>query len=331
MSGPPILVTGATGSIGWNIAQQLARTGGVRALVRDREHAAEVLPSAVELVTGDLNDPPSIRRALEGVRVVFHAAGMPEQWVRNPALFHRVNVEGTRALTEAARAEGVEAFVYTSTVDVFRRSPAEPFDESVLETEPLGTPYERSKQGADRIVAEAMEAGLPARFVHPAAFFGPSPSATPGVNALLVKLARNRMPALPPGGMPVVYGPDLGRGHILAAEAPVGSRYILSDRYVELAELAALVQELLPKARRPPVLSEPIARFASKLTEGLSNLTWRPPLLPAGQLHFLLSQVTPDASRARRELGWRPTPFRTAIAKTLSFLGEMAASEIELA
>lgn len=313
-----VLVTGATGTIGWHLTRRLAGHCDVRVLVRDACRAARDLPEGIEITTGDLTDDRSLALALDGVETVFHAAGMPEQWVRDPGSFERVNAQGTRSLSQAALAAGVRSFVYTSTIDVFRTFPGVPFDESVLETEPLATPYERSKQDADRAVVEALAGGLPARFLHPSAVFGPSPSATPGTNDLLTGIAGNTVPLLPPGGMPVVFAPDVALGHLLAAAAPVGSRFILSDRYVELTELAEIVRELAPAARRPRVMPQPVARAVSALTEGIARLIRRPPLLPAGQLHFLTSHAVPDSSHARMDLGWSPTPLRDAIAATLA-------------
>lgn len=217
----PVLVTGATGTIGWHIASQLAGTShDVRVLVRDRARAGEILPSGVTLVQGDLSDPASLPPALDGIQTVFHAAGLPEQWLADPTVFDKVNAEGTRALATAALRAGVTSFVHTSTIDVLAKTPGTPFDESSLETRPLGTAYQRSKQKADNIVVELIEAGLPARFTHPSALFGTSPSHSPGMNDLLVDLAANKLPALPPGGMPVVYAPDVARGHIAAAPHP---------------------------------------------------------------------------------------------------------------
>jgi len=148
----------------------------VRVMARNVGAAPAVLPTGIDVVAGDLGDRASLTRAVTGCDTVFHAAGMPEQWLADPGQFHRGNVEGTRALVDAGLNAGTRAFVYTSTIDVFAHRPGVGYDESVLATEPLATAYERSKQLADQVVAEAMTRGLPARFIHPAAVFGPSPT-----------------------------------------------------------------------------------------------------------------------------------------------------------
>lgn len=315
-----VLVTGATGIVGWNIVTALCADGQrVRVLARDVERTRAVLPATVDVVSGDLGDAESLIRAVAGYDTVFHAAGMPEQWLRDPSLFHRVNVDGTRSLVHAASDAGVTSFVYTSTIDVFAHRPGVGYDESKLAADPLPTAYERSKQLADRVVADALADGLPARFVHPAAVFGPSPTRTPGLNDLIGQLARNRLPALPPGGVPVVYAPDVARGQIRAATAAVGSRYILADRYLPFPALAAEVRRL-SGCRIPPQLPQRTARIISALTEAAARVTHRSPMLPAGQLHFMTAAHQPDANRAAIELGWAPTDIDQALTATLAYL-----------
>ena len=190
------LVTGATGLVGFNIVQTLLRRGrSVRAMVRDPETAAQVLAEGVELVQGDVTDPVKVAKAVEGCAVVYHAAGLPEQWLADTETFRRINVEGTQNLVDAVRSAGSPRLVYTSTVDVFRAGTAEPFDESELDDAPKGTHYERSKQEADRVVVAALEAGLDAVFVHPAAVYGPGPARSPGLNAFIDRIRDGKAPA----------------------------------------------------------------------------------------------------------------------------------------
>lgn len=314
-----VLVTGATGTVGSALTRQLLKEGRpVRALVRNVERARALVPEGVELVSGDVTDAATVRRGMEGVHTVYHAAGLPEQWRADSGDFTRVNVEGTRNMVEAALAVDVEAFVYTSTIDVFRWTPGRPFDESTLEPRPKGTHYERSKQQADRLVTEAVDRGLPARFLHPSAVYGPAPSVTPGANHFVNELRRNRIPLLLPGGFPVVFADDVADGHIAASSAPVGSRYILSESYRTLVEIAEVVRSRCATARVPRVLPRWVARALSEAGEVASGVTKRPPLIPKGQLHFLASHAIPVADRAARDLDWKPTPFEDGIARTLN-------------
>lgn len=325
------LVTGATGNVGNAVARALVEERrAVRALVRDPSRARELLPDAVELVRGDVIDPRSVGAALAGVDTVYHAAGLPEQWLPDPETFTRVNVGGTRTMLEAARDAGVARFVYTSTIDVFAWQPGTPFDESVIDREAKHTHYERSKQAADRLVQDAVDAGFPAVFLHPSAVYGTSPTTSPGVNDLLCRLVKGEIPMLLPGTMPVVFADDVARGHLAAEKASPGSRYILSESVWSLPTLAAEMADaartvLGVEVKLPSVLPEIVARGVSWVTETLSLLTRQAPLLPAGQLEFLLSGATPVADRARRELGWRPLPLADGLRSTLRWLVERGA------
>jgi len=313
-----VLLTGATGTVGSAIARQLVERGdAVRALVRSPERARALLPAEVEAVEGDVTDAASVRRAVSGVRAVIHTAGLPEQWQRDPGIFQRVNAGGTRIVTEAALAEGVECFVHTSTIDVFDSTPGVEFDETRLDPDPRPTHYERSKQEADRAVVAAIERSLPARIVHPAAVYGVAPATTPGVNRFLERLAHGGIPALLPGGMPLVDSDDVAAGHLLAMKAPVGSRFILSESWRSLAEIARAVVELRGKGRVPPVLPVFTGHLLAGVGETVSRLTRRPPLVAHGELHFLLAHMVPSSRRAREELGWTAVPFREGLRRTL--------------
>jgi len=170
-----VLVTGATGLIGFGIVKAtLARGDRVRALVRDPERARQVLPTDVELVRGDVVDAASLAAAANGMEIVFHAAGMPEQWQRDETIFDRVNREGTKNMLKASLGAGVRRVVYTSTMDVFAAPPGGTLSEAKLDSEPKHTAYERSKVAAEHEAVAIEREGLEVVYVNPAAVYGPS-------------------------------------------------------------------------------------------------------------------------------------------------------------
>jgi len=129
----------------------------------------------------------------------------------------------------------------------------------------------------------------------------------------MCRLVRGEISLLLPGTMPVVFADDVAGGHLAAEAALPGSRFILSESVCTLPELAAQIaaaagEVLGRQLRLPRVLPEWLARGISVATEALAKVTHRPPLLPAGQLEFLLSGATPVADRARADAGrqdWR--------------------------
>ena len=317
------LVTGATGLVGYNVVGALLRRNRkVKALVRSIDKAQKLLPQKCELVQGDITDIDSLANAIKDCSIVYHVAGFPEQWMRNPDIFLRVNVGGTQNMIDVALQHKIKRFIYTSSIDVFAAETGQEYDESDIDPQPKGTHYERSKQLADQRVVAGLKKGLPALFLHPCGVYGPGPTDSPGTNDFIVKLYKREVPVILPGGYPVVYAPDVGEGHVLAEQkAEVGSRYILCESYHDLTELTQIIlEELDINKKAPPVMPLPIAKMIASLGEWLARMINNPPLIPKGQLYFLQWQARPQSEKARRELNWSPTPLRKGLSKTISFL-----------
>ena len=318
-----VLVTGGTGLVGFNIIQSLLKRGyQVKALVRDLDKGQRLLPSECQLVLGDICQLETLKPAMSGCDWVFHAAGYPEQWMKDDKLFQKVNVQGTANIIEAALEAKVERFIYTSTIDVFSGGKGLEFDESIIDPEPKGTLYERSKQDADQLVVSALKKSLPAIFLHPAGVFGPGPTDSPGMNDFFTKLKNKQVPMLLPGSLPLVYGPDVGEGHVLAAEqANIGERFILSDKHLSLVELShQVLNKINPALKTPPVMPLFFAKIVSVFGEALANTINKAPLIPKGQLYFLQWQAIPKSKKARQQLAWKTTPFPEALKSTLEHL-----------
>jgi nucleoside-diphosphate-sugar epimerase len=316
-----VLVTGATGKVGYAVASALVERGDdVRVLLRDP--AAAKVPEGVERCKGDVRDTESLVGAVRGCELVFNAMGLPEQWLMDERLFHEVNAVGSENVARAARAAGVRRLVHTSTIDVFEAEPGTRFDESKLAARPKGTAYERSKQEAERLVLDAT-GGMEVVMVNPAAVYGPGPagSASPE-EGIFRPLVKKRLPALPPGGMGMVFSDGVAAGHLLAAErGKPGERYILCDQHVTMRDLADRVVLLAGRGRVPPQLSPRVARFLARAGENLSRMIRKPPLLSRGQLYFFLWNAAPDSSKAQAQLGWEPTALDDGIRRTLEDMG----------
>lgn len=319
-----VLVTGATGKVGHGIAGALLERGDeVRALVRDPDRAAGVLPSGVEAVRGDATLPESLAAAVEGCELVFNAMGIPEQWARDEGVFDRVNAVGSGDLARSAKAAGVRRLVHTSTFDVFHAEHGGHLDETQLADYPKGTAYERSKQHAEELVLAERGDGFEVVITNPCAVYGPGPSASVSFDkGMFEPLVKGRLPMLPPGGSAMVFSEGLAGGHLLAAaKGRDGERYVLSDAYTDFRDLAKLVVEVAGRGRVPPSLPLPAARAFAALGEGVSRVIKRPPMISKGQVYFFSWQARPDSSKAQTELGWERTPLEQGIRRTLMDLG----------
>jgi dihydroflavonol-4-reductase len=128
-----ILITGASGFVGAAVVRQLLQAGHeVRALVRPSSTRTNLARLPVEIARGDLHDVNSVRRAMAGIRFVFHVAADYRLWARQPQEIVATNVEGTRAVMEAALRAGVERILYTSSVATLKtRADGAPSDEKL--------------------------------------------------------------------------------------------------------------------------------------------------------------------------------------------------------
>ena len=170
-----VLVTGATGFIGFHVARFLLEKGlQVRALVREETNSC-VSPLDLETVRGDVRDFDSIMKALKGCTCAYHVAADYRLWVPDPKSMYETNVNGTANVMEAALRLGLERVVYTSTVGVLPGSShGRPSDEdSSACLEDMVGHYKRSKFLAESEVYSSIEKGVPAVIVNPSTPIGP--------------------------------------------------------------------------------------------------------------------------------------------------------------
>src|SRR6185503_8799754 len=240
-----VLLTGASGFVGSAVARRLREEGfQVRVLVRATSPVAHLADLGLEFVTGDLRDAESVRRAMAGVRHLFHVAADYRLWARNPDELTQTNVAGTRLLMQEAMREGVERVVYTSSVATLAaRADGVSADETMPLTEDkaIGV-YKRSKVAAERAVEALIAEGLPAVIVNPSTPIGPRDVKPTPTGRIIVEAASGRMPAFVDTGLNMVHVDDVAEGHLAAFErGRIGERYVLGGQNATLAEILATV------------------------------------------------------------------------------------------
>jgi dihydroflavonol-4-reductase len=322
-----VLVTGASGFVGSAVAKALTEAGfAVRALVRPTSPRAHLNGMQVEFVEGDLRDAESVRRAMAGVRHVFHVAADYRLWARDPREIAEVNVAGTRTIMSEALRAGVERVVYTSSVATLAlNSDGQPVDETLplAEANAIGA-YKRSKVAAERLV-EAMIANdkLPAIIVNPSTPIGPRDVRPTPTGRIIVEAATGRIPGFVDTGLNLVHVDDVAEGHIAALrQGRIGERYILGGENVRfsdmLADIAAMVGRRAPRLRFPRGMMMPAAYIA----EGMARVTGREPLLTRDGLRMAKYRMFFNAAKAERELGFRARPYREGLADAIKWFGQ---------
>lgn len=168
MSGATYVVTGGAGFLGINLVRFLLAEGHI---VRSLDVAAFDYPERerVEVLDGDIRDAEAVKRAMRGADVVVHAAAALPLY--DEAEIRSVEVDGTRALLDAARAEGVSRFVYISSTAVYGIPDHHPIREDDR-LEGVG-PYGEGKIDAEALCLEARADGLCVPILRPKSFVGP--------------------------------------------------------------------------------------------------------------------------------------------------------------
>ncbi|MBI4610506.1 MAG: NAD-dependent epimerase/dehydratase family protein [Candidatus Rokubacteria bacterium] len=318
-----VLVTGGTGFVGANLVRELLAEGySVRVLARPRSDRRALAGCPVEVIPGDLLEPDSLRRAVQGCRVVFHVAADYRLWARDPEALYRTNVEGTRNVLEAALRADVERVVYTSTVGVLGiPEDGRPGTESTPVTlDEMVGPYKRSKFLAERVADEFVARGLAVVIVNPSAPIGPWDVKPTPTGQMIVDFLGGRMFATLDTGLNLVHVRDVARGHILAAEkGRVGEKYILGRENCSLAEIFQRLSRITgipaPRFRVP----YPVAWFGALVMEGVARVTGVPPRASLTAVKMAKKHMYFSADKAVRELGLPRTPVEQALGDAVEW------------
>ncbi|WP_376793407.1 NAD-dependent epimerase/dehydratase family protein [Thermoflexus sp.] len=315
-----VLVTGATGFLGRNLCPYLVERGyRVRALVRPTADWGFLADHGVEIAWGDVQDPASVQEAVAGCEAVIHAAGYFRFWGPRER-YWGVNVEGTRNMVQAAQAVGIRRFVHISTVAVIGRPrPGTVIDET-YPCQPVDE-YQRTKLEGERIVQEAFQGGLPAIILRPGAFYGPW--GRYAFNRLFFEDFLKGLRLQVHGGRRYtfpIFVPDLCRViEVALHRGRVGEIYNVADRSRQHAEIYEIVARVAGVPTwRINVPAFPMLALAWVWTK-LADLTGREPYYPLALASYVFYDWRVSSEKARRELGFKLTPFEEGVRQTLEW------------
>src|SRR5947207_14088651 len=235
------LVTGATGFVGSHVAQLLCAQGAdLRLLVRGSSRVENIAALNADRVVGDLRDPASLKKAMQGCEFVFHVAADYRLWVRDPEQMYLSNVEGTRAIISAARESGVRRVIYTSSVATmgFTTQGHIASETSPVSLQDMVGHYKRSKFMAEQIALQAGRQGANVVVVNPTTPVGEQDIKPTPTGRIIVDFLKRKFPAYVDTGLNVVDVKECARGHIAALEkGNRGDRYILGGENLTLKQI----------------------------------------------------------------------------------------------
>jgi len=317
-------VTGGTGFVGGAVVRQLLAAGHtVRALVRPGTNTRQLDGLPVEQIAGTLADAASLRRGMVGSDWVCHVAALYSYWGHPWEEFYQTNVEGTRRVLAAAGEAGVRRIVYTSSIATLGLPPGDaPANEDTPVTlaDKIGH-YKRSKFLAEEVARDFARQGLPVVIVNPAAPVGVGDHKPTPTGQMIVDFLQGRMFGYVDTGMNIVDVEDVAAGHLLAAErGRVGERYILGGENLTLKQVLDLLAEVSgrPLVRRR--IPHSVALAWAYVDVALTRLNRRHvPAATPDKVRLARQKEYYDSSKAVRELGFRPTPARQALRKSVAW------------
>ncbi len=320
-----VLVTGGAGFVGSQIVAALVRRGDtVRVLRRANSNliALEGLP--VKHVIGDILEPEAVARSVAGCDLVFHVAALSSYWRAQRAQVYRVNVNGTRTVMEACLRAGVPRVVHTSSVGAIGipRNGRPAGESTAFDALSASFAYGDSKHRAEEEVYRAIDRGLAAVIVNPAAVYGAGDHHMIS-GSMVLELARRNVPYVPPGGVCVADVQAVVQGHLAAAErGRVGERYILGGENLTYLQIAAVICDVVGRrAARAAVPAWTLPPVALAM-DAINRLSRRPPVVSGEQIRLTAFNAFFDSTKAVRELEYPLLPFRGAVEKAYQWYKE---------
>jgi nucleoside-diphosphate-sugar epimerase len=303
-----VLVTGASGMLGREVALELLRAGH-RVRVLQRGPAGL---DGVEEVRGSITDAAAVGRAMQGVGAVVHLAAKVSL-AGDPAEFEQVNVGGTEVVLDAAETAGVSRFVHISSPSVAHGGSAlvgvgaEPADPGAARGE-----YARTKAQGELLALERDRRGFAVVVVRPHLVWGPGDPQL--VERIVDRARRGRLPLLDDGTALIdsTYVANAASAIAAAyehAETAHGRAFVVTNG--EPRPVGELLAGICRAAGvKPPSFSVPagIARAAGGLVERLWSI--RPGADEPPMTRFLAEQLSTahwfDQRDTREALNWTP-------------------------
>lgn len=296
--GKNVLVTGAGGFIGSHLVERLVRDGHkVRAFVhynaRNDWGNLELIDPSVkgefDVVTGDIADPFSVRNATRDVGTIFHLASLiaiPYSYVA-PQSYVQTNVQGAINVLQAAREEGVDRVVHTSTSECYGTAQYVPIDER----HPLQgqSPYSASKVGADMLAESYWRSfDLPVAIIRPFNTFGPRQSARAVIPTIISQALKGQVIKL--GSLTPTrdmnYVENTVEGFLAVARDPAAVGQVInvgSGREISIGDLARLIvglvgseSEVIEDSQRIRPANSEVERLLCDHSKASTLLGWRP-------------------------------------------------------
>jgi nucleoside-diphosphate-sugar epimerase len=329
-----VLVTGGNGFIGRNLIEMLLFRGHqVRCLVRKPQANVALQDLGAELVQGDLTDEASVRKAVVGVEIVYHLAGLIAA-LSKQELF-RVNAEGTRILADACAAQPTPPLLLL----VSSMAAAGPAPRGQLRQE-ADPPAPISEYGESKLAGEVAAIRyadrLPLTIVRPGVVFGPHDKSMLGALKTMQRFRIHPVPGFKNPPLSWIYVDDLNE--LIIKAAAQGERVPASAATAEFSGTGTyfgVVQEhptyadfgvmARPKLHRPymPIIYCPssFSWMVASLNEKISSWRQKADVFNRDKIREALAESWACThEKAHLQLSFEPAaPLQTRVDQTIEW------------
>lgn len=314
------LLLGSSGFVGINVADALRAEGHhVAGSYRGRAPAFFVRGRLDETVAADLADPGSLRAAMSGRDVVFHAAGHYPRYSLDRVGAIATALRETRNVLDAAKASGVRRVVYTSSIGVLERgSGAAAAEDDVSPEAPASSVYRAVKWHMERAVSDARRGGLDVVVLRPGGCLGPWDMHV-GTGGVVVAVVSGAVSWWVDGLVHMVDVRDVARAHVAALVAPAQRTYNLAGHGVRVAALLRFIAKRYGGAVPERSLAPDAALARADDEERAAAPVRGRVVFPRELVDIALSGAPVSDDLARRELGFDPRPLDEALDASVAW------------
>lgn len=321
-----VLLTGASGLLGSNVAAELVQRGyAVRVLLRKTSNTIAIQDLPVEHCYGDITDPASVLAATRDCQIVIHAAANTSQWGAEMNKHDSVNVQGTKHVIEAVQQFDIERFIYVSTANTLTPGTLEkPGDETgAFGYESLSTQYIDTKYQAEQLVLKAVaKENVPAVIVNPTFIIG-ARDAKPSSGKMILFYLRNPLVVCPPGGKNYVPAQDAAIAIANAIEfGSVGQRYLLAGANMSYADFFAKIAQVTGSRKPAFTTPAPVLRAFGRIGDVAQQLIRHPISWTYANVSMLTIDNYYTPAKAVAELKMPQTPIEEAIADAVAWFAK---------
>lgn len=314
-----VALTGATGHLGGVVARELyARGYSIKALARTYDIPnLEGIP--VHWIKGDLHDQEALKHCTDGCDALIHCAAIISIDGGQQGAVHRVNVEGTRQVMDAARSAGIRRVIHVSSIHAYEQKPIhQVLDESNARPSESRFAYDRSKLASQEIALSYTAHGMEVLVVNPTSVMGPFDFKPSKLGRAIIEMATGKLPFVFSGGFDFCDVRDLAHTMVNGLDmGQSGHTYLLGGRWHSLTELTEVLGGLIGKNIKPTSVPVVFAWAGLPFIRLQAMLTRTEPLytnealiaVTDGNRHI-------SSAKAIAELGYSPRPLADTLKDT---------------